>query len=132
MVARIPKQKKRGVWRQIAVTVLLGIPVLALVAFLAISDYKIFKNHRAVDEQIDKLKQQYEILQERNATLKQGLDQAKQDDFLEERLRDQGYKKPGEEVWAVLGKDDLNKNNTTPDSDNFWFNLWNKIKTIKP
>jgi len=132
MVARFPKNKKRGVVRQIALTVFMGIPALALIAFLAVSDYRISKNRDDVQAQSLKLKQQIETLQEQSAALKEGLDQTNQDNFQEEKLRDQGYKKPGEEVWAVIGKKDEPKGGAPAATGNFWTDLWNKIKNINP
>jgi ABC-type Na+ efflux pump permease subunit len=132
MVARFPKNKKRGAWQQITVAVLLGIPVCVLIAFLGISDWRIYKNRADVDTQAAKLKQQIQTLQDQGAALKEGLDQANQDNFQEAKLRDQGYKKPGEEVWAVLGKTDPAKDAGQANTGNFWSDLWNKIKNINP
>lgn len=132
MVASFRKNKKRGVWQQLALTVLLGIPVCALAAFLAASDWRIYKNRSDADAQVLKLKQQIETLQEQGAALRDGLDQATQDNFREEKLRDQGYKKPGEEVWAVVGKKDETKDAAAAKTNSFWSNLWNKIKNIQP
>ena len=132
MVARFPKNKKRGVWQQIALSILLGIPVLALIAFLVISDYRIYLNRADIQAQISKLQQQADALKEQGATLQQGLDQANQDNYQEAKLRDQGYKKPGEEVWAVIGKPSRTKDTSATDTGNFWTDLWNKIKNIQP
>jgi hypothetical protein len=66
--------------------------------------------------------------------LKAGLNAAQGESFQEERLREQGYKKPGEEVIAVLR--DATSSDTTqtgaPAGDNFWLDLWSKIKNIQP
>ena len=132
MVARFPKNKKRGAWQQVAVTVLLGIPVLALIAFLGVSDLRIYKNRGDADARVMKLKQQIQTLQDQSAALKDGLDQANQDNFQESKLRDQGYKKPGEEVWAVVGKNDQTKEGAAANTGNFWTDIWNKIKNIQP
>jgi cell division protein FtsB len=84
-------------------------------------------------DDIKKLKEQIQILDERRDTLTAGLNATQGEDFEEEKMRDQGYKKPGEQVIAVL--QDKASNATNQDvagGSNFWSNLWAKIKGEKP
>ena len=53
-------------------------------------------------EKIDYLKQEIEDLEEKNNQLKAGSGQTGSDTYWEERIREQGYKKPGEESVVVL------------------------------
>jgi len=76
--------------------------------FLGISDIRIYKSRRAADSELNNFKQQIEVLQQQNAALKQGLGDVSQENFKEEKMRDQGYKKPGEEVWAIIGQNSQN------------------------
>jgi len=110
-----------------------GLAVLAAIAFLAISNWRIFNDRQAVNADIKKLQEQIQILEERRKTLKAGLNAAQGESFQEEKMREQGYKKPGEEVIAVL--QDKSGGATKQDeasSGNFWLNLWESIKNIKP
>lgn len=124
------KQKKKGAWHQLLLVIFLGIPMLALIIFLGISDIRIYKNRRAVDSELNNFKQQIEVLQQQNAALKQGLGDVSQENFKEEKMRDQGYKKPGEEVWAIIGQNSQNTKNQPSSENNFWQNIFNKIKNF--
>ena len=82
--------------------------------------------------EIKKAQEELQILQERQETLKAGLSAAQGESFQEEKLRDQGYKKPGEEVIAVLQDNSSSATKQDVSGDNFWLNLWQKIKGVKP
>jgi len=102
---------------------------LAIIAFLGVSNWRIYKDRQAMDTEIKKLQEQMLILEERRDALKAGLAAAQGESFQEEKMREQGYKKPGEEVIAVL--QDSQSGATKQEGingDNFWLNLWQKIK----
>lgn len=104
-----------------------------MIGFLAVSNWKIAANRRAQEAQINELKIQIQVLEERKEALKAGLDASLQNDFQEEKIREQGYKKPGEEVIAVL--QDGAAGSAQSDqaaSDGLWTTIWKKIKEIKP
>jgi len=133
MAIRIRKIKKRPSLKTKFVSAVVGLLALAVIAFLAVSNWRIFNNRQEMAGQINKLQEQIQVLEERREALKAGLNAAQGEDFQEEKLRDQGYKKPGEEVIAVL--QDKAPNATKQDvnpADNFWLTLWEKIKVIKP
>lgn len=104
---------------------------MCLIVFLVISNIKINKKRQEMNKEVDQLKQQVEILQERKDSLEAGLSQSQEEDFQEERLREQGYKKPGEEVIAVLQNSALSqKQQQEEKKKSFWLNLWQKIKSF--
>lgn len=86
-----------------------------------------------MNEEIKETQKQVQILQERRETLKAGLKAAAGESFQEEKMREQGYKKPGEEVIAILRDKSIDATNQTEgvSEGNFWTNLWSKIKNIK-
>lgn len=133
MAIRIPKMKKKNSWRGKLARLALGLAALAIIAFLGLSNWRIYKNRAEMNVKIEKLQEQIQILEERRATLKAGLDAAAGESFQEEKMREQGYKKPGEEVIAVL--QDAPGGATKQSeaiADNFWVDLWSKIKNIQP
>lgn len=83
---------------------------------------------------IGELHEQIQILEERRKVLQAGLNAAQGDDFQEEKLRDQGYKKPGEEVIAVLQNESAGATNQNEASGggSFWSQLWQKLRSIQP
>ena len=133
MAIRIPKIKKKNSWQAKLARLGLGLAALAVIAFLGFSNWRIYNDRQETAKQVKELQKQIQILEERRETLKAGLNAAQGESFQEERMREQGYKKPGEEVIAVL--QDKAPNATKQDvnpADNFWLTLWEKIKVIKP
>lgn len=124
------KQKKKSIWYQLLLLLFLGVPMMALIVFLAVSNIRMYKNRRAADSELNNFKQQIEVLQQENAALKQGLSDISQENLKEEKIRDQGYKKPGEEVWVVIGQNNQNTNNQPSPENNFWQNIFDKIKNF--
>jgi len=133
MAIKIPKIKKKHSLKAKLASAAMGVVALAIIAFLAVSNWRIYKDRQVMDVEIDKLQEQIQILEERRAVLKAGLTAAEGESFQEEKMREQGYKKPGEEVIAVL--QDPSSDATKQEGlngDNFWLNLWQKIKGVKP
>jgi len=133
MAVKIPRTRKKISWKSRLAWAATGTAILAVIAFLAVSNWRIYKNRQAMADEIGKLQEQIQILEERRETLKAGLSASQGEDFQEEKMREQGYKKPGEEVIAVL--QDKASNATNQDgsgSGSFWTDLWEKIKEIKP
>jgi cell division protein FtsB len=132
MSIKIPKIKKRHSFKSKLASAAMGLVALAIIAFLAVSNWRIYKDRRAMDDDIKKTQDQIQVLQERATALQAGLTAAQGEGFQEEKMREQGYKKPGEEVIAVL--QDNASSATKQDAangDNFWLNLWQKIKGVK-
>ena len=132
MAIKIPRTKKKNSWKAKLASAAIGLLALAIMAFLADSNWRIYKNRRDMTDEIKKAQEELQILQERQETLKAGLSAAQGESFQEEKLRDQGYKKPGEEVIAVLQDNSSSATKQDVSGDNFWLNLWQKIKGVKP
>ena len=134
MAVRIPKIRKKSSLKSKFVSAAAGLAALAVVAFLALSNWRIYNSRQALDVEIKKMQGQIQILEERRDALKAGLNAAQGESFQEEKMREQGYKKPGEEVIAVLqdGQTSATKQDGTVSGDTFWSDLWEKIKNIKP
>jgi hypothetical protein len=131
MVATFKKTKKRTSWQTVLVSGVLGLLSLSLIAFLGVSNWKINEKRKALDEEIERAKAQVEILQERKDSLAAGLNESEKADFQEERIREQGYKKPGEEVIAVLqDKAPAKEEIRQVVKKSFWLDLWEKIKNF--
>jgi len=129
MAIKIPRIKKKSSLKAKLASAAMGMVALAIIAFLGVSNWRIYKDRQAMDTEIKKLQEQMLILEERRDALKAGLAAAQGESFQEEKMREQGYKKPGEEVIAVL--QDSQSGATKQEGingDNFWLNLWQKIK----
>jgi len=110
-----------------------GLAALGIAGFLTLSNWRIYRDRQTIQANIDKLHEQLQILEEQHQVLQAGIDAAQSGDFQEEKLRDQGYKKPGEEVIAVLPNKTTNhsaNNNSPTNSNNFWAQLWAKLSNF--
>jgi cell division protein FtsB len=74
---------------------------------------------------LEKLKKEVQTLEERNAQLKVGVSQVTQDEYWEEKIREQGYKKPGEEVVVV--KPEVKEEEKEEKEQSFWDKLLRKF-----
>lgn len=63
-------------------------------------------------DKISDLKKDIVLLEERNNQLKMGIAQTESDAYWEEKLREQGYKKPGEEAIVVIPPTDNNNSDS--------------------
>lgn len=97
------KVKHRESLLNISVSFTLGILLLMIIIFLAISNVKINKRKAELNQRISQLKQEIQQLQERNSRLKAGVEESFQSDYIEKILRQKGlYKKKGENVVVIL------------------------------
>lgn len=126
MISKNRKTKKGGTYQNIVFSVSIGIFLLAIVGFLVVSNLRINQKRAELTEKIEELERDIRLFSERNEQLKAGIARTESDDYWEARLREQGYRKPGEETVVVLppeGKDET----AVPKEKNFWENLLQEI-----
>jgi len=75
---------------------------LGTVSFFIVSNLRISQRRAELIEKIDYLKEEIQALEEKNKQLEAGIGQTGSDTYWEEKIREQGYKKPGEESVVVL------------------------------
>lgn len=80
----------------------LGALVLGLVVFLFDANFRINRKRNQLQSQISQLEEELKELESKKAQYEQGLSRAQTQEFLEEKIREQGYQKPGEEVFVVV------------------------------
>ena len=132
MAVKIPRVKKKRSLKSKLVAAAAGAAALGAVAFLGFSNWRIYSDRQKMQAQVDTLLEQIQILEERRQVLQAGLNAAQGEDFQEEKMRDQGYKKPGEEVIAVLQDKPADAaGQDAVESGGFWQDLWEKISNIK-
>lgn len=106
--------------------VFLGALVLIISGFLVDANFNINKKRSGLSAQISYLEKELQALEEKKAEYEMGLLQAETDEFWEEKLREQGYKKPGEEVFVVVPKEEVNEEKTETEKT-FWQRLLEKL-----
>jgi len=79
----------------------MAIFLFIIIGFLIFTNLKINRRRQEILSQIEFLKKEIQILEEKSANLKSGISQLGEQSYWEEKIREQGYKKPGEEVVAI-------------------------------
>ena len=107
-------------------SVILGLVVLSVLSFLAISNWRISQKRSELNLQIEELRKQIQAAEQKNAELSANIGQSQTQDYQEQVAReDLNMKKPGEEVVVVKPQTAT----TTPaePAKSFWQKLWEKI-----
>jgi cell division protein FtsB len=74
---------------------------LLLIALLAVSNWKIEAKRKDLKKEIENLTSQLQILKKRNEELKEAISKAKSESYWEEKAREEGYLKEGEEAIVI-------------------------------
>ncbi|MEK9135376.1 MAG: septum formation initiator family protein [Patescibacteria group bacterium] len=120
------RRNKKGALQDIFFAIFLGVLAMGFIAFFIISDLRITQRRKEMLSQIDILQKEIQATQEKNDKLKAGITQIGKDVYWEEKIREQGFKKPGEEQVVVLPP----QGSTVEPSQqqkNLWQKLLNKI-----
>jgi len=123
------KKMKKGRWEQIFFAVFIIVFTLGLIGFLMVSDYRINQKRTELLDQIKSLEKQLQDLQKKSTELQSGIAQTGKDSYWEEKVREQGYKKPGEEQVVVLPPTGQSSTSTEP-SKNLWQKFLDPIKNL--
>jgi len=124
MVAKRLKKEKHFP-ENLIYSLLISIFFIGVVAFLIISNIRISQKKSEMNARIESLKSEIQSLEEKSQQLKAGLSQAQQESYWEEKLREQGYKKPGEEVAVVVPPQGEEQNKQSEKS--FWQKILEKL-----
>jgi cell division protein FtsB len=108
------KQKESKIFLTILVLSLLIISI-----FLFFSSWKIVQKRKELLTKIDNLKQEIEILEKKNQQLKQGIVQTEELNYWEEKIREQGFRKPGETLVVVKPSEAVGQSKQSS-SPGFW------------
>lgn len=116
------KEARRGIF----FSVFLGVLTLGLIGFLLVSDIRINKKRSELLKEIDRLSWEIQKTENQNAQLETGILKAASESHWEEKIREQGYQKPGEQPVVVLPPKE-NQTEKTASTKNFWQKLLEKI-----
>ncbi|MDI6591739.1 MAG: septum formation initiator family protein [Patescibacteria group bacterium] len=124
MIQKTKRIKKENSCQTIFST-LIGCLLVIIIGFLIFSNLKISQKRSELIAQIETLKKEIQILEEKNQRLKEKISQARTESYLEKVAREQlDLKKPGEEV-VVIKKE---KGKETKEEKSFWQRLLEKLK----
>ena len=126
MVTKTKKIKKGNFYQNILFSIFLGILFFGVIGFLIISNFKINQKRGELTDRIESLKEEIQILEDKNKQLQAGILQTESESYWEEKVREQGYKKPGEEQVVVLPAKEENQT-TTEKQKTFWEKILEKL-----
>jgi len=104
MITKSKKQKKskEGRKEEIISQILFFIFTLFLIGFLIFSNIKINQKRGELSGKIESLQKEIQSLEEKKQKLEAGISQTQKESYWEEKIREQGYIKEGENPVVVL------------------------------
>ena len=103
MISDSNKKQKREVFRRVFYFVGAAILFLVASAILIYADVKIYKEKQKLNAQLDGYKKQIQEIQDRNKSLKEGIVQADDSNYVEKIAREElDLQKPGEKVVTFV------------------------------
>ena len=107
-------------------SILTGSLLVLVIGFLIFSNLKISQRRAELTTKIEDLKKEIQILEEKNEELRAGITETHSENYWEEKIREQGYKKPGEEQIVVLPPEE-GEEGKTGEQESFWQKILEKI-----
>lgn len=97
---------KKSSYQTMFFSILIGSLLVLVIGFLIFSNLKISQRRADLTARIGDLKKEIQILEKKNQELRAGITQTESESYWEGRIREQGYKKPGEEQVVVLASEE--------------------------
>ncbi len=130
MIAKLKKQKKASSKKEdLIFQIIFVFLFIFFVGYLAVSNYRIIKKRGQLNERIMSLTEEVQALESEKQRLEAGIVETQKDVYWEERIREQGYVKEGEEQVVVLGPGEIQKEEVKTEQ-NFIQELFEKIKNF--
>jgi cell division protein FtsB len=126
MIAKNRKIKKESKLQNIFFSVFLSVLFFGSVGFLVVSNFRINQKRSEMLDRIDSLKKEIQTLEQQNQNLQTGISQATSTTYQEEKMREQGYQKPGEQNVVVLPPEEK-ATTSTEKTKNWWEKFLEKI-----
>ena len=129
MITKLKKQKKWRIKEDTIFQVVFLALILFLIGSLVVSIWRVGQRKTELTEKIESLKEEIRILEEEKESLEAGISQTEKESYWEERVREQGYVKEGEEQVVVLGPRE-EEDGGLQANQAFLGNIWEKIKSL--
>ena len=98
----LAKNKKKNFKEEIIFQILFPIFTLTLIGLLLISNFKMNQKREKLQEEAESLKKEIEILETKKQKLEAGLSQTEKESYWEEKIRQEGYVREGENPVVIL------------------------------
>jgi cell division protein FtsB len=102
MIAKNQKIKSDNRTQDVFFSLFIAILFFGAAIFLIISNHRISAKRAEMIGKIETLKKEIQVLEEQNNNLQIGISQATSTAYQEEKMREQGYQRPGEQNVVVV------------------------------
>ena len=96
---------------------------------MIVSNYRIIKKRGVLNEKIKELTEEIQTLEAERQNLEAGISQTQKDIYWEEKIREQGYVKEGEEQVVILGAEQGEVQESSTEQ-NFFQKIFESIKNL--
>ncbi len=129
MVTRIKKQRKKKSKEEIIFQAIFFVSILSFIGFLAFSNWKISKKREELTTKIESLKEEIGLLEQEKQQLETGISETEKESYWEEKVREQGYVKEGENPVVVIPPEEFS-GEEGGQKESFLSGLLGKIKGL--
>jgi cell division protein FtsB len=121
-----PRRFRKNSLQTIFFSILIGGLLVSAIGFLIFSNLKISQRRTELTTRIEDLKKEIQILEKKNQELRAGIIQTENESYWEEKIREQGYKKAGEEQVVVLPPEE-GEEGETGGQESLWQRILEKL-----
>lgn len=107
MVTRIKKQRKKKSKEEVIFQAIFFVLILLFIGFLSFSNWKISKKREELTTKIESLKEEIGLLEQEKQQLETGISETEKESYWEEKVREQGYVKEGENPVVVIPPEEI-------------------------
>lgn len=118
MITKI--KRKRNPKEEIIFQILFSILTSILIGFLIFSNLKIGQKRAKLAKEIESLKKEIQILEEKKQKLEAGISESEKESYWEEKVREQGYVREGENPVVILPPKEEKIEKEGKEEKNFW------------
>jgi len=126
MIAEKMNRQKDPLWKKLLSSLFIAVLIIGAIIYLTFSIINIKKERANIGAELDALKSQAQSAEKKNEELKSGISEKQTEEYWEGKAREEGYKKPGEEVVIVVPSE-AGKNNEKIEEKNIWQKFLEKI-----
>jgi len=119
-------RQKDLLWKKLLSSLFIAVLIIVAIIYLTFSIINIKKERANIGAELDALKSQAQSAEKKNEELKSGISEKQTEEYWEGKAREEGYKKPGEEVVIVVPSE-AGKNNEKIEEKNIWQKFLEKI-----
>jgi len=119
-------RQKDPLWKKLLSSLFIAVLIIVAIIYLTFSIINIKKERANIGAELDALKSQAQSAEKKNEELKSGISEKQTEEYWEGKAREEGYKKPGEEVVIVVPSE-AGKNNEKIEEKNIWQKFLEKI-----